>query len=115
MAVSFAVVRQIALALPGVEERPCHATPAFYVRKKILGRLQEDGETLSLAFPKAERAALLERWPDVLSVTPHFQNYDYVLVNLHAANEALVRERLEGAWRMKAAKQAVAEYDAKRG
>ena len=113
MAVSFPVARHLALALPGVEERLCHRTPAFYVRKKIFSRLQEDGETLSIAFPKAQRDALLERWPDIFSVTPHFQNYDYVLVNLNAVNESVLRERLEGAWRMKATKQAVAEYDAR--
>ena len=114
MAVSFPVVSHLALALPGVEERLCHGTPAFYVRKKIFGRLQEDGETLSLAYPKAQRDELIDRWPDIFSVTPHFQNYDYVLVSLHAANETVMRERLESAWRMKAAKQAVTDYDATR-
>jgi len=113
MAVSFPVVSHLALALPGVEERLCHGTPAFYVRKKIFGRLQEDGETLSLAYPKAQRDVLLDRWPDIFSVTPHFQNYDYVLVNLNAVNESVLRERLESAWRMKATKQAVAEFDAR--
>lgn len=113
MAVSFAVVRKLALALPGVEERLCHATPAFYVRKKIFARLQEDGETLSLAHPKAQRDELLDRWPDIFSVTPHIQNYDYVMVSLHAANEPVMRERLAGAWRLKAPKQAVAELDAR--
>ena len=113
MAVSFPVVRHLALALPGVEERLCHGTPAFYVRKKIFARLQEDEETLSVAYPKARRDELIESAPDVFSVTPHFQNYDYVLVNLHAASEAQLRERLEAAWRMKATKQAVAEFDSR--
>jgi len=112
MAVSFQLVRKLALALPGVAEKICHDTPAFYVRKKIFGRLQEDGETLALAFPKTQRDELIDRWPDVFSVTPHFQNYDYVLVSLHAANETILRERLAGAWRMKASKQAVAAYHA---
>ena len=112
MAVSFPVVSHLALALPGVEERLCHGTPAFYVRKKIFGRLQEDGETLSVAYPKAKRDELIESSPDIFSVTPHFQNYDYVLVGLHAANETVMREHLESAWRMKATKQAVAEFDA---
>jgi hypothetical protein len=111
MAVSFSLVRKLALALPGVEERVCHDTPAFYVRKKIFGRLQEDGETLSLAYPKARRDELIERHPDVFSVTAHFKNYDYVLVNLHAAGEPLLREHLAGAWRMKAIKKALTEFD----
>lgn len=114
VAVSFTAVRRLALALPGVEERLCHATPAFYVRKKIFARLQEDGETLSLAHPKAQRDTLIECAPDVFSVTPHFQNYDYVLVNLHAAGETQLREHLAGAWRLKATKQAVAAFDAKK-
>lgn len=114
MAVSFPVVRKLALALPGVEERVCHGTPAFYVRKKLFGRLQEDGETFALAYPKTQRDELIDRAPDVFSVTPHFQNYDYVLASLHAASEATLRERLAGAWRMKASKQAVAVYDASR-
>lgn len=113
MAVSLPVVRKLALALPGVEERICHGTPAFYVRKKILGRLQEDGETLTLAYPKARRDELIDRAPDVFSVNAHLQNYDYVLVSLHAASESILRERLAGAWRMKASKQAVAAFDAK--
>ena len=112
MAVSFSLVRKIALALPGVEQRPCHDTPAFYVRNKIFSRLQEDGETLAVAYPKASRDELIERWPDVFSVTDHFQNYNYVLISLHAANEAVMRERLAGAWRMKAAKKTVMGFDA---
>jgi hypothetical protein len=113
MAVSFSIVRYLALALPGVEERLCHGTPAFYVRKKIFSRLLEDGETLSLAYPRGERDALIGRWPDIFSVTPHFQNYDYVLVNLHAVNESVLQERLESAWRMKATKRAIAAYEAR--
>jgi len=112
MAISFPVVRKLALALPGVEERLCHATPAFYVRKKLFARLQEDGETLALSFPKTQRDELIDRAPDVFSVTAHFQNYDYVLVSLHAANETILRDRLAGAWRLKAAKQAVSEFNA---
>jgi len=39
-------VRQLALALPEVTEGICFGTPAFYVRKKLLARLREDGDTL---------------------------------------------------------------------
>ena len=112
MAVSFTQLRAIALSLPGVEERLCHGTPAFYVRTKIMARLQEDGEHLSVAFPKQEREALIDAHPDVFSVTDHFLNYDYVLLDLTAANPALARARLEGAWRLKATKRAIAAFDA---
>lgn len=111
MAVSFTQLRAIALALPGVEERLCHGTPAFYVRNKIFARLQEDAEHISVAFPKAEREALIDRHADVFSFTDHFANYDYVLMNLSAASTALARQRLEGAWRLKATKRAIALHD----
>lgn len=111
MAVSLTQLRAMARALPGVEERLCHGTPAFYVRNKIFARLQEDEEHISVAFPKTERDALIDRHPDVFSFTDHFANYDYVLMNLSAASAALARERLEGAWRLKAAKRAIALYD----
>lgn len=111
MAVSLTQLRAIARALPGVEERLCHGTPAFYVRNKIFARLQEDGEHISVAFPKAERDALIDRHPDVFSFTEHFANYDYVLMNLAAANPTLARQRFDGAWRLKATKRAIAEFD----
>lgn len=114
MAVSLTQLRALALALPGVEERLCHGTPAFYVGKKIMGRLQEDEEHLSIAFPKAERDDLIGRHSDVFSFTDHFANYDYVLLNLTAANATLVRRHLETAWRLKASKRAIAEFDARK-
>jgi hypothetical protein len=112
MAVTMTQLRALALALPGVEIRPCHGTPGFYVRNKLFARLQEDGEYLSVALLKAERDALIERHPEAFSLTDHFAKYDYVLMNLLAANATLARQRLEGAWRLKAAKRAIALYDA---
>ncbi|RXK54994.1 MmcQ/YjbR family DNA-binding protein [Oleiharenicola lentus] len=112
MAVSLTQLRAIALALPGVEERLCHGTPGFYVRNKLMARMQEDGEQLSLALPKAERDDLIERHPDVFSFTEHFAKYDYVLMNLAAANATLARQRIESAWRLKAARRVVATFDA---
>lgn len=111
MAVTLTQLRAIVRALPEAEERPCHGTPGFYAGKKLFARLQEDAEHISFAFPKAERDALIERHPDVFSFTEHFVNYDYVLMNLAAANATLARQHLEGAWRLKATKRAVAKFD----
>ena len=41
--VAFETVRQLALALPEVEEGVTHGTPSFKVRKKFLSRLREEG------------------------------------------------------------------------
>jgi hypothetical protein len=48
MPLSFEDVRQMGLALPGVEEGTSYGTPALKVGKKLLARLKEDGETLVL-------------------------------------------------------------------
>ena len=40
------VIRLLMMPLPGVSEGTCYGTPAFYVSKKLLARMKEDGETL---------------------------------------------------------------------
>jgi len=114
MAATIELVRRLALALPDVQEGVCFGTPAFYVRKKLMLRLREDGETLVVRFPKDKRAALIEENPDVFSVTDHYRNYPAVLVNLLAVNWELLGRMIEGAWRLQASRRQVAAYDNKR-
>ena len=111
MAATIELVRRLALALPGVQEGVCHGTPAFYVRRKLMLRLWEDGETLVVRFPNEKRAALIEGNPDVFSVTEHYRNYPVVLVNLLAVHRELLGRMIEGAWRMQASRKQVAAYD----
>lgn len=99
------IIRSVAGALPGVEERRCHGTPAFYVGRKLLARLQDDPEMLSIACSRDVREELIEKVPDVFSVTEHFRNYDYVLVSLVAVNRRLLEETFESAWRLKATRK----------
>lgn len=113
MAATIELVRSMALALPGVEEGVCHGTPAFYVRRKLMLRLWEDGEILVVRFPKEKRAALIDENPDVFSVTDHYLNYPAVLVNLLAVNRKLLVRMIEGAWRLQASRKQVAAYDHK--
>lgn len=113
MPADITTARKIALSLPGVTENLCHGTPAFYVGRKLMARLREDGGTLAIAYPRDGREELIERNPDVFSVTDHYRNYDYVLLDLPAANQRLLGEMIEGAWRQKATKKQVAAYDTK--
>lgn len=76
-------------------------------------RLREDGETLAIAYPRDGRDKLIEQNPDIFSITDHYRNYDYVLLDLPAANERLLGEMIEGAWRQKALKKQVVAYDIK--
>jgi hypothetical protein len=62
--VSLDKLRDIALALPGVEVGTSYGTPAFRVGKKFLARLWEDGEVLVLRVGVLERDALISTEPD---------------------------------------------------
>lgn len=99
MPANIALVRRLALALPEVSEKICYGTPAFFVRKKLMLRLWEDGETLVAKLPMAERDDLIDSAPDVFFFTDHYRNYPAVLINLHAVSEKVLRERVAIAWR----------------
>ena len=113
MAATIEMVRQMALAMPGVEEGVCFGTPAFYVRRRLMLRLREDGETLVVRFPREERDELIEENPDVFSVTDHYRNHSAVLLDLLAVKPTLLSKMIEGAWRMQASRKSVSAYSAR--
>lgn len=108
MPATLAQVRRLALGWPSVTEGISYGTVAFHAGKKFMLRLHEDGETLVIRYPRAQRVELIERHPDVFSVTDHYHRYDYVLLHLPAANEKLLAEMIEHAWRLCAPRRAIA-------
>lgn len=99
MPATFALVRRCALSLPDVTEGICHGTPTFYVRKKLMLRMWEDGETLVCKVPMELREQLLDDAPDVFFLTEHYRNYPAVLINLNAVKVSVLNERIAAAWR----------------
>ncbi len=61
-----------------------------------------------------EREALLQGQPEMFFTTPHYDGYPYVLVRLEKADPVELAELIEEAWRVRAPKRLVAEYDASR-
>ena len=58
---TFDDVRKLALAWPEVEDGSSYGTPALKVRKKMLARLKEDGDSLVMpGVPPDERDMLVE-------------------------------------------------------
>ena len=98
----FNVVRQIALALPGVEESTIHGAPSFKVRGKLLTcpALHRTAEPNSLAVRIGfdQRAALLAADPGVYYVTDHYVNYPTVLVRLSRIHRDALGDLLGMAW-----------------
>jgi len=103
-------VRRIALAFPEVVEGEYFGTPAFYVRRKLMLRLWEDGETLVAKVDPADRPHFLEQWPDTFYLTDHYRNYPTMLVHLLSIHEDALRGVIEGAWRFTAPKRLVSAY-----
>ena len=105
-------VLRLGLALPGVEAGTSYGTPALRVRKKLLCRLQEDGETLVLPVSGLdEREALIENAPHVYFFTEHYRAYPTVLVRLAAAQDAHVAGLLTRTWRAAAPQRLVQAFD----
>jgi hypothetical protein len=109
---TFAGVREIALALPGVEEGTSYGTPSLRVRKRFLARLHEDGESLVLKVDPAVRGSLVDADPVTFSVTDHLESHPYVLVRLSTAGREEVRSLFEAAWRREAPQALVRACDA---
>jgi len=109
--VTWDVVREIARALPGVEEGFSYRTPAFRVRGKLLVRLREDGESLVIKIDFDERDLLMAANPRSFYITDHYSNYPALLVRLATVSREELRDLLEQSWRRSAPKRMITAYD----
>ena len=101
--IDFDTVRNIGLALPGVEESTAYGFPALKVRGKLLAcvpasRSAEPG-SLAVRVDFDDRAQLLAEAPDVYYVTDHYVGYDAVLVRLSHINPDVLRDLLGMAYK----------------
>ena len=109
-------VRQLALALPHVEETVAYGKPAFKAFGKFLTRVrQEDSSIVLVGVEFDEREMLMEAEPDVFHITPHYQNYPSVLARLATVDPGTVRSFLERRWRQCAPKKVLKQWDAAQG
>ena len=111
-AVTYDDVRKFALTWPEVEDGTSYGTPALKVRKKLLARLREDGDSLVvLGVPPDEREMLVESQPKLFYFTDHYRDYPMVLIRLSQARRAKVEPLLRRHWRTLASKKAVASLE----
>ena len=110
---TFDDVRKLALAWPEVEDGSSYGTPALKVRKKLLARLREDGDSLvMLGVPQDERDMLVASQPKLFYFTDHYRDYPTVLLRLSKAKRASVEPLLRRRWLSLASKAAVKAYEA---
>lgn len=108
-------MRALMLGYPGVQEAPCYGTPGFRVRRKLLARFHQDGESLVIRTDFHTRDFLLRHRADVFHLTDHYRDHPWVLVRIAEASEAELREHFEEAWRRSAPKRMVAAHDTETG
>lgn len=102
-------IRKTIQRLPGVSEKPCYGTPAFYVGKKLFARMKEDGGTLVIQ--TYEREKWIDTDPVTFFVTDHYLNYDYMLVSLSSVSPADLTKLLTTAWCNRATNKLIKEYE----
>lgn len=110
MPCTYDTVRRIALAFPEVVEGKAYGTPSLHVRRKLMLRMWEDGETLVAKVDPANRPRFLEDSPDTFFLTDHYRNYPTMLVNLLSIHEDTLCRVIESAWRFTAPKRLVTAY-----
>ena len=103
---------KIGRELPEVVEDVWFRTPALKVRGKSFVRLKEDG--LSVVFLLSsveEQEILIEAQKDIYFITDHYKGWPAVLARLSKLRPRECRFRLEQAWRLKAPKKLIREFD----
>jgi hypothetical protein len=96
--INFDTVRDIGLALPGVEESTAYGQPALKVDGKLLACVPShrsaEPASLVIRVDFDDRAELLAAAPDVYYVTDHYVGYSSVLVRLSRVNPDVLRDLL---------------------
>ena len=98
----FDAVRDIAMALPGVQESTMHGVPSLKLRGKLFAcpalHKSADPESLVVRIGLAERARLMSEKPDTYYLTPHYSKYPMVLVRLPHIDRTSLRTVLKRSW-----------------
>ena len=95
---TFDTVREIGLALPGVETSTACGALALKVNGKLLACIatnrSAEPDSLAVCVDFEDRAELLAADPDVYYVTGHYVPYPFVLVRLSRVTPGVLRDLL---------------------
>jgi hypothetical protein len=104
-------VRELALALPEVEE-DASGRIAFRVRGKLFAweARDRDGGGLGIRVEREEKQLILDSDPDVYFSSPHYDGWPGLQIRLEAIDREELRMRLEDAWLIQAPKRLASAY-----
>ncbi len=103
--VTFDLIREMAMELPGVEEGTSYGTRALRLKGKFMARLKEDGESVVFRVGFDERDLLMQTRPAVFYITDHYLGYPAVLLRLSAATRQEAADIIEMSWQFVAPKR----------
>src|SRR5262245_33224673 len=117
--IDFDVVREMAMALPDVEESTIHGAPSLKVHGRLLTcpaiHRSAEPNTLAVRIDLDERAELMAARPNVYYVTDHYVNYPTVLVRLGQIDRRALKDLLAKAWRSVSSKKKASSRGLRRG
>lgn len=109
----WSTVRELALALPAVEEVPGER-PSFRVHGKLFAwrARDRDGGGLAVRVDREEKELILDANPDVYFTSPHYRGYPAVQIRLENIDPDELAQRIEDAWLIQAPKRLAKELSA---
>jgi hypothetical protein len=97
---------------PGVEVSTSYGRPALKVAGKFMCAIRENPDAFVFrVLDVPDQQALLQGEPDVFFTTPHYDGWPYVLVRMDTVGTEQLEELIEDAWRIRASKKLVTEYE----
>jgi hypothetical protein len=110
-------LRALCLALPGAHEKETwgdagHAGDVtFRVNDRIFVITGPNGGSASIRTTTDQQAELLDTFPGTFRSAPYVGRFGWVVVDLDAVDDALLRGIIEGAWCRTAPKAVVRAHD----
>lgn len=103
MPVTWEEIVTFAVALPEVAESTSYGTPSIKVAGKMMGRLRTDSDgALALKCSAVDKESLVSGPDPAFRTTPHYDGYDYVLVDLDLVDRDELFELVDDAWHIAA-------------
>ena len=86
--------RKLPLSTIRRDEGTSYGTPAFRLKKRLLARLHQDGESIMLKLSFEMRDHLIRADPQAFFITDHYRNTPSVLARLDRLSAADLRKLL---------------------
>jgi hypothetical protein len=108
---TWAAVRKLALAFPGMTEGTSYGDHAFLLDGRFFARFNAKEQGLVIWAAEPLRDALLAGRPDVYFTTDHYRGHPYVLARLERLPRAELASLFEEGFRAKAKRRTLASWE----